>query len=329
MLLCGSAFAAPLTTQAVNDSQWSAGRLEKGRVSPLLLKAQVLLDRAGFSPGEIDGKPGDNVDKALAAFAAASGIAANGLTEEVWQALIATSSEPVLVGRALSDEDVAGPFLNKIPAKLEQMKRLDALSYVSAREKLAERFHMSQELLQALNPGKKLEAGETIVVAAVGDGGLPEKVVRIEIDKNGRLLKAFGRDAKLLAVLPVTVGSEEKPAPSGRLKVTNVSRNPTYRYNPKYRFKEVRSDQPFTVKPGPNNPVGVIWIGLTREGYGIHGTPDPSKVGKTQSHGCVRLTNWDALRLASAVVSGTPVDFTGNETVARGGSTVSGKPKRP
>jgi lipoprotein-anchoring transpeptidase ErfK/SrfK len=107
------------------------------------------------------------------------------------------------------------------------------------------------------------------------------------------------------------VGSDEKPAPSGILKITIIKKNPTYHYNPAYAFKGVRTDKPFTIKPGPNNPVGLVWIGLTGEGYGIHGTPEPSKVGKTQSHGCVRLTNWDALQLASDVRKGVPVDFVG------------------
>ena len=137
------------------------------------------------------------------------------------------------------------------------------------------------------------------------------------ISKNDQILKLFGRDQQLLATYPATVGSTEKPAPSGRLKITGISKNPTYRYDPKYEFKGVRATRPFTIKPGPNSPVGLVWIGLSREGYGIHGTPDPSKVSKTASHGCIRLTNWDALSVASAVAKGTPVDFSGDEESAR------------
>ena len=134
------------------------------------------------------------------------------------------------------------------------------------------------------------------------------------ISKNDQILKLFGRDQQLLATYPATVGSTEKPAPSGRLKITGISRNPTYRYDPKYEFKGVRATKPFTIKPGPNSPVGLVWIGLSREGYGIHGTPDPSKVSKTASHGCIRLTNWDALQLADLVSKGTPVNFIGDES---------------
>ena len=316
--LVGSATAAPLDIQAVNDAQWPPARTVKGQIAPILVKAQVLLDRARFSPGEIDGKSGDNFRKALTAFAAGKGLNSAGeLTEDVWRALASTSSEPILTEYTISADDLRGPFVKKIPARLESMKKLPALAYTSAREKLAEKFHMSQELLRALNRGKKFEpAGDKIVVANVAGDDLPQKAGRIEVDKNSQVLKVFGTDEKLLAVYPATVGSAEKPAPSGRLKVTRVSKNPTYHYNPKYAFKAVRTTKPFTIKPGPNNPVGSVWIGLSGEGYGIHGTPDPSKIGKSESHGCVRLTNWDALRLASAVAKGIPVDFSGGEPAA-------------
>ncbi len=321
LFLSAAATAAPLDLQAVNDAQWGPSVRTKGRIAPTLVKAQVLLDRARFSPGEIDGKPGVNFKKALTAFAAARGLNSKAdLTEEVWQKLISTSSDPVLKEYTVSDEDVGGSFTQNIPASLEKKKELPALGYTSAREKIAEKFHVSQELLQALNPGKKFEtAGEKIVVANVAAADLSEKAARLEIDKSARVLKVFGRDQNLLAMFPVTVGSTEKPAPSGRLKVTGISKNPTYRYNPKYAFKGVRATEPFTINPGPNNPVGVVWIGLSAEGYGIHGTPDPSKISKSESHGCIRLTNWDALRLAAVVAKGTPVDFTGDpKALARG-----------
>lgn len=151
------------------------------------------------------------------------------------------------------------------------------------------------------------------MIANIPADPLPDKVSRIKVDKTRQEVRAFNADGKLAAYYPASVGSEEKPAPSGTLKVTIVKKNPTYHYNPAYAFKGVRTDQPFTIKPGPNNPVGLVWIGLKGEGYGIHGTPEPSKVGKTQSHGCVRLTNWDALQLASKVSKGTPVYFNGEQ----------------
>jgi len=137
---------------------------------------------------------------------------------------------------------------------------------------------MSEELLSALNPKQKFDiANETIIVANIAENGAPERATRVEVDKNAQILKLFGRDQQLLATYPATVGSTEKPAPSGRLKITGISKNPTYHYNPKYEFKGVRTTKPFTIKPGPNSPVGLVWIGLSGEGYGIHGTPDPSE----------------------------------------------------
>jgi lipoprotein-anchoring transpeptidase ErfK/SrfK len=172
---------------------------------------------------------------------------------------------------------------------------------------------MSESLLKVLNPKTKFEAGETIVVANVDSDVRGAKVARIEIDKSEGVLRAFAKDGGVVGVFPATVGSTEKPAPSGSYKVTRVAQNPTYRYNPAYAFKGVKETKPFTISPGPNNPVGVVWIALSIPSYGIHGTPNPSQVGKTESHGCVRLTNWDAEKLAKVVDKSTTVDFVGNE----------------
>ena len=328
--LAGPAAAASPDVQVVNDAQWSSEAASKSGTNPVLVKTQVLLDRARFSPGEVDGKLGDNLKKALTAFAAEHSLpATSGLSEEIWQKLVSTSTDPILKEYVISENDVKGPFLKKLPAKMEEMKDLPALSYTSPREKIAEKFHMSEELLARFNPGQKFEtAGETIVVANVSSGHLPQKVVRIEVDKSAQILKAFDRDHKLVAFYPVTAGSVEKPAPVGRVKITGISKNPTYRYNPAYAFKGVKTQEPFKIKPGPNNPVGSVWIGLQGEGYGIHGTPDPSKVSKSESHGCIRMTNWDALQLASAVGKGTPVEFSGDESERKPKTKASKRRKR-
>jgi lipoprotein-anchoring transpeptidase ErfK/SrfK len=224
--------------------------------------------------------------------------------------LAGASAEPVLRRYRIEEGDVRGPFARRIPRGLEAMSKLPRLSYKSVREAIAEKFHMSERLLQALNPGEAFhDAGHEIIVANVRTDDQLEKASRIEIDKGARLLRVFGSDGGLVATDPASIGSEEKPAPSGRLVVARVTYNPTYRYDPRYKFRGVHAKRPFTIRPGPNNPVGVVWIGLSRKGYGIHGTPDPGAVSKTQSHGCIRLTNWDALTLASAVSKGTPVDF--------------------
>jgi lipoprotein-anchoring transpeptidase ErfK/SrfK len=169
---------------------------------------------------------------------------------------------------------------------------------------------MSEELLAMLNPGKRFDrAGETIVVVDTDGGETDTRTDRIEVDKVRQTVKLFDKSNALIGFFPATVGSEEKPSPTGTLKVTEIDQNPTYRYNPKYHFKGVHSRKPFTIKPGPNNPVGVVWINLSGEGYGIHGTPSPGKISKAESHGCVRLTNWDAERVAHRVKKGTPVTF--------------------
>ncbi|MGY4295505.1 lipoprotein-anchoring transpeptidase ErfK/SrfK [Bradyrhizobium sp. i1.4.4] len=171
---------------------------------------------------------------------------------------------------------------------------------------------MSEQLLAALNPGQRFDRpGDDIIVVDTGsaEAGAPSRADRVEVDKSRQTVKLFDKSNVLIGFYPATVGSEEKPSPSGTLKVTEVDRNPTYRYSPAYHFKGVQSRKPFTIKPGPNNPVGTVWINLTAEGYGIHGTPSPDKVSKAESHGCVRLTNWDAERVAASVAKGTPIAF--------------------
>jgi lipoprotein-anchoring transpeptidase ErfK/SrfK len=200
--------------------------------------------------------------------------------------------------------------LKKLPAKMEDMRDLAALSFTSPREAIAEKFHISEELLEALNPGKKFDrAGENIFVAAVLTDESKLKVGRIEVDKSRQTVKVFAPSGELAAFFPATVGSEEKPTPDGTLKVVSADANPNYRYNPEYKFKGVKSKVAFTIKPGPNNPVGSFWIGLSAEGFGIHGTPNPSKVSKSESHGCIRLTNWDVNLLGRNTKKGTPVAF--------------------
>ena len=302
---------ANLDAAAINNAEFSGKPPAQDKIDAVVVKVQILLDRALFSPGEIDGKLAENSQKVLQAFADAKGLNFQKmLTPELWTTLTQTGQDPVITQYTIAEVDVKGPFLKKLPAKMEDMKELKALSYTSPREAIAEKFHMSEALLSALNPGKKFDlAGDTIFVANVL--GRPSKVTigRVEVDKSRQMVKAFDPQGAQVGVFPATVGSEDKPTPSGTLKVVSVDANPTYRYNPQYKFKGVRSKRPFTIKPGPNNPVGVYWIGLSAEGYGIHGTPNPGKISKSESHGCVRLTNWDAAWLAGNIKKGTPVEF--------------------
>lgn len=318
--------AAALTPQEVNEAHFVDGREAPGAVDPAVVRAQVLLDRLRFSPGPIDGKTGENFVKALDAYARAHGATPEGrLTPDLWGKLVGTHGGPVLISYRIAESDLAGPFIGKLPAEFEDMAALDRLGYTSPKEAFAERFHMAPALLEALNPGADFDkAGETITVAfvrpepdraaisnrnAVPDKGGTARVVRIEIDKSGRALSAYDAQDRLVAFYPASIGSDEKPAPSGRFEIRAIARDPTYTYNPDYKFKGVKAKKKLEIAAGPNNPVGVVWLDLTAESYGIHGTPEPERVGKTSSHGCIRLTNWDVKDLASLAGKGTVVLF--------------------
>jgi lipoprotein-anchoring transpeptidase ErfK/SrfK len=289
--------------QVINDAT-----VVKAGYSPALVKAQTLLDRAGFSPGVIDGYTGRNFRGALAAFAKAQGLKSSALDPAMWDALGA--AEPAAEVTTLTAADVAGPYTASIPAKFSDQAKLTAMDYTSAREKLAERFHMDQTLLTRLNPGAKFAAGESIVVVKPGSGALPAQVATIRVDTKREAVTAYDANNTLIGYFPATVGSKDYPAPEGTWAVNAVAFNPVYYYDPKrLTFGEGQAAGAMKLAAGPNNPVGAVWIDLSKDTYGIHGAPDPKLVGKVNSHGCVRLTNWDALTLAKAVAKGTKVVF--------------------
>jgi lipoprotein-anchoring transpeptidase ErfK/SrfK len=297
--------------EPIDTAAWSAQPVTAEAKKNATVRAEVLLARAHFSPGVIDGQEGGNLRNAVSAFEAAHDLPVDGkVDEQVWAAL-AKDTRPVLTDYVITAEDVKGPFLDKVPSDMAEMAKLPALSYTGPVQELAERFHMDPALLKSLNPDADFSvAGTKIVVAALGPDKLPGTVTRIEVDKTRRQLRAFGGDV-LLAVYPATVGSAERPAPDGEWAVRTVAANPTYTYDPSRLTFGKASNGKLTIPPGPNNPVGSTWIDLTMETYGIHGTPDPRLVGKTASHGCVRLTNWDVRQLSQAVKKGTVVDFVG------------------
>ena len=300
------AAAAPsLSLESVNDATWRRGN----PAAPILLKLQVLLDRAHASPGQIDATHGENMRKAVSAFREMRRLGrGEQVDEQVWRALTEKDREPVLVRYTISEKDVAGPFIDTVPQDYREKAALKRLSYTSAKELLAEKFHMSEKLLQQLNPSVAFDqAGTEIVVANVAREPLPRKVARVDVDAVRQRVLAYEKDDTIVAIYPATVGSAERPSPSGEFKVTNVAENPTYHYDPSLNLRGVNVEEPLDLPPGPNNPVGLVWIALSAKGYGIHGTPDPEAVSKRSSHGCIRLTNWDALELARHVGKGTPV----------------------
>jgi lipoprotein-anchoring transpeptidase ErfK/SrfK len=251
---------------------------------------------------------GGNTVRAIKAFQRANGMTADGkLSDGLLQKLQSVYSGELLQRHTITAEEVSGPFVT-VPESMEGQAQLDTLAYESPAEALAEKFHMSQEFLKALNPGADFASpGTEITVIVAAKNRLEAKVARIEVDKATSSLRAYAGNGTLVATYPATVGSRTFPSPDGSMEVIAIAAAPTYHFSPEGR--DWGPDKKLTIAAGPNNPVGGTWIDLSKEGYGIHGTPDPKLIGKTSSHGCVRLTNWDAEELAQAVSKGTKVEF--------------------
>ncbi|WP_343611454.1 L,D-transpeptidase [Novosphingobium sp.] len=284
---------------------------------PFIIRAEVLLARARFSPGVIDGKLGTNLRHAVAAFQSAHDLPDNGSIDgKTWQALLAQAQGGRGVAQlyTLTPQDVQGPFAQDVGEDFVKLAALpNGPQFTNPVEALAERFHMSQDLLKALNAGVDFtKAGQRILVVDAGAPALAKgDVSRIEVAKAQEAVRAYGKDGKLIAFYPATVGSTDRPSPSGTHKVVGVAFNPDYTYDPAKLNWGPRKAGKLVIKPGPNNPVGAVWIDLNAPSYGLHGTPDPDKIGKTASHGCVRMTNWDANALAAGVLPGILVHFMG------------------
>ncbi|PWT87671.1 MAG: murein L,D-transpeptidase [Acidobacteria bacterium] len=291
-----------------------------------MVRVQILLDRAGFSPGEIDGKQGKNLTKAIEAFQKAHQLPDNGkLTADTLKALGLDQFTEPLNSYTITDQDTAGPFTDEIPEDPMEQAKLPALNYTSVIEELGEKFHCNPNLLKLFNPQSQFSSGDVIEVPNLSTNPNPDDqtqatnqtpaanssprdlILVVSEDSADVILKDSNDD--ILFFAPATVGSEHDPLPKGDWRVTVITRNPVFHYNPDLFWDADPSNTKTKIAAGPNNPVGVVWIGVNAPHYGLHGTPEPGLIGHSQSHGCIRMTNWDALRLASLIQKGIHVIF--------------------
>src|SRR5258706_6710148 len=276
-----------------------------GNRGSAVLRAQILLDRAGYSCGEMDGYYGRNLQNTVSAFQKSQGLPENGrIGPETWTKLNGDAA-PALQTYTIAEGDVSGPF-EKVPEAMQDKAKLQAIDFESPLEALGEKFHCSPESLVALNPGKQFDKpGETILAPNIAIAPA-RQASTIVVDNTDSSVTALDAEGRTIAYFSATIGSEHDPLPLGKWKILGVKRNPVFHYNPRLFWDADGRDSKADIAPGPNNPVGLVWIALSKQHYGIHGTPEPGTIGHTQSHGCIRLTNWDALQLADMVRPGTP-----------------------
>lgn len=298
----------PFTAAQIEAAQYDGSDLPRGR-SALTAKVQLLLDRSGTSPGVIDGFKGGMSQSAIKAFERRTGLPQDGVMDpHVWNLLQSFATRPVTQTYTITAEDAAG-LAASIPTDYAEKALMPAMAHTSVAERLGERFHMDEKFIEFLNPGVALVPGATIQVMAPNPH-LRGQVTRIIIDKDNRRVAGYNARGQMVVDYPATIGSSVTPSPQGSHNVRTVAINPNYTYNPDVNFRQEGNDSPLVIPPGPNGPVGTVWIGLTKPTYGIHGTPTPSQLFANQSMGCVRLTNWDAEELAGMVsIGGTEVQF--------------------
>ncbi|MEP0547947.1 MAG: L,D-transpeptidase family protein [Rhodothermales bacterium] len=285
-----------------------------------VLYAQILLDRARFSPGQIDGRWGQNTEKAVYWLQRREGLDASGtLDRPTLQRLVQLADAPrspdsLLVLRTLTEDDVEGPF-EEIPDDIYAKAEMERLTYQSVGEKLGEAYHVAPSLLREWRGGALdgLAAGDTLRVPNLRPPTFEAEIDRLVVSDGGRYLHALDAQGRILAHFPSTLGSDYDPSPSETQEIVSITDYPGWHYQPDILADVDDSEEDAHIPPGPNNAVGVVWMELSKEHYGIHGTAYPETIGHTASAGCVRLTNWDAQTLAKHVEPGIEVAFRGTD----------------
>ena len=308
LLVSGLAIAGFLLGAPANRRSSAVRRAPaeiRDRTAASVLRAQILLDRARFSPGEIDGRQGDDLGVALRSYQEVHHLKETGIADAETLRLLNRDTRPLTRRYVITEQDVKGPF-TPIPADVQEQARMKYLGYESPAEALGEKFHCSPKLLAEWNPGKSLDkAGEAIEVPNIV-AHPAARAVRVVVSKSKRTVTAYGAHDRVLAVYPATMGGPHDPLPIGDWKIISVDQNPWFYYDPVHFWNASPDESTAKLPPGPNNPAGSVWMGLSKPHYGIHGTPDPGHIRHGESAGCIRLTNWDAEDLAHMVRRGTP-----------------------
>ena len=321
----------PASNSQGSSTQWVAPGTPGSPIDGTTFHAQVLLDMAGFPAGVIDGREGSSFKTAVRGFQKSRGLKESGTLDPATRQALLSQNRASTVMVKLSREQVAGPFVYPFPKKPEAQAELDAMSYRNMLEKVAEAFHTTPDTIVALNgPTKLIGPGQTLrlpnvlpsskdyagakdkqaaLLTLFNVEGATPKGKSIVVDKSEGTLKVLDASEKLIAQFPVTTGSGHDPLPLGKWKVTTYAFLPPFHYQPDLFWDVADDKDEHRLPPGPNGPVGVAWLDLTKDHYGIHGTGEPQTIGKTQSHGCLRLTNWDVMRVSRMLEPGFSAVF--------------------